>query len=331
MYELKNCPVCGAEDIKMIGKIAAGDKTFAKYQCSCCDAEFSAYQKYQKEQAAKKQAASVAAGKPTATPSAPTAPAKPRGTVETLTHTPSVGSAPRTAPKAPAKATPKVEPVTAASASPSVSVPPTVNVAAAVYKKAINSTVSIVARNKDLLRSGTGTMISANGYFLTNAHVVMVLSSDHKTVLNVCEDIYGKSGKSTHRFAARLVYSDPSIDLALLKTDPDASLVPVTLEPRDAEPGEDVYAIGNSKGEGLCIVEGIVSDTHRRIAGNEYIMISAPVTNGNSGGPVFNVHGNLIGIVQSGRSDVSAMNYAIPVDVIQGFLKRAKQAEHCEF
>ena len=60
-------------------------------------------------------------------------------------------------------------------------------------------------------------------------------------------------------------------------------------------------------------------------------MISAPVTHGNSGGPVFDVEGKLVGIVQSGRTDVSAMNYVIPIKTIIDFLQEAKDKEEIEF
>lgn len=335
MYELKNCPVCGASEINRIGKVIAGDKEFAKYRCSSCDAEFSAYQKYQREMAAAKKAAEKAAAARVSEQAAPTAAPKAKAASD-WGEVQGLGASTRPTPPAKpvAKPAPKVAPSKVEGIKTEASAPvvtPTVNVAASVYKKAINSTVSVVARGKGVQRNGTGTMVSDSGYLLTNAHVIMSLSSDHKTVLDESQSIYIKSGKSATHVSAELIYADPSIDLALLKTKENKVLVPVTMELREPDPGEDVYAIGNSKGEGLCIVEGIVSDTHRLVAGNEYVMISAPVTNGNSGGPVFNAAGNLIGIVQSGRADVSAMNYAIPVDVIQAFLSKAKKEKHCNF
>lgn len=327
MYELKNCPICGADEIKRYGKVIAGEKEFGKYKCLCCDADFSAYQKYQREQAAKKQAAKAAAE---AAPKPKTA--SDWGDVEGLEASSRVApAAEKPIVKKPASSAPvhPIEGVRTETSSPSAV--PTVNVAASVYKKAINGTVSVIALGKGVQRNGTGTMVSQSGYLLTNAHVVMSLSSDHKTVLDESQTIHIKSGKAATHVSAELIYADPTIDLALLKTKENSLLQPVTMELREPDPGEDVYAIGNSKGEGLCIVEGIVSDTHRVVSGNEYVMISAPVTNGNSGGPVFNSVGNLIGIVQSGRSDVSAMNYAIPVDVIQGFLVKAKREKGCQF
>lgn len=205
------------------------------------------------------------------------------------------------------------------------------NVAADVYRKAIDSTLLLIAKKGDTGATGTGTMISNKGYFVTNAHVVAVLDKTRKKVISFSESVVGESGKKDHQFVADLVYADPTVDLALLKTDPDSSLVPVTFAPEDAFPGEAVYAIGNSKGEGLCIVEGIVSDVNRRVRSMDMIMISAPVTNGNSGGPVFDANGKLVGIVQSGHTDVATMNYVIPTKTIIKFLKDAQDKEDCDF
>ena len=223
------------------------------------------------------------------------------------------------------------EPEVAPAASQPMNRTAIVNIAADVYQKAIGSTLQLIAKMDDSAMSGTGTMISDKGYFITNAHVVMELSQNHQKVLNLSDAVYGQSGERNYRFVAELICANPAIDLALLKTEPNSSLKPVTFADQEAFPGEAVYAIGNSKGEGLCIVEGIVSDVHRRIGNIDAIMISAPVTHGNSGGPVFDAEGKLVGIVQSGRQDVSAMNYVIPIKTINEFLQKAKEKENLDF
>ena len=82
--------------------------------------------------------------------------------------------------------------------------------------------------------------------------------------------------------------------------------------------------MGNARGQGICILEGIVSDNHRVVDGFDHIMISAAITNGNSGGPVYDGRGELIGVVVSGYNDTPSMNYVIPVHTIKRFLKDAK-------
>lgn len=206
-----------------------------------------------------------------------------------------------------------------------------VNVAADVYKKAIKSTIALAATIDEGSKVGTGTLVSKNGYFITNAHVVTEISDNHKNIVDLCDDVYGAGGEHNFRFNADFVYANPELDLALLKTEPDESLVPAIFKTEEVCHGEAVYAIGNSKGEGLCIVEGIVSDVHRSIGGKDYIMVTAPVTHGNSGGPVFNAEGKLIGVVKGGRSDSSAMNYVIPIKTIIEFLQEAKDMEDCDF
>ena len=70
--------------------------------------------------------------------------------------------------------------------------------------------------------------------------------------------------------------------------------------------------------------DGIVSDSSRMIKGQEFIMFTALVTQGNSGGPLFNEMGELIGIVTMGDKNSSAMNYAIPLRRINYFLGKNK-------
>ena len=120
------------------------------------------------------------------------------------------------------------------------------------------------------------------------------------------------------------------MDMALLKTEPNDSMTSISLADQEAIPGEPVSVIGNSKGEGLCIVEGIVSDVHRKVGSIDTIMISAPVTTGNSGGPVFNAEGKLLGVIKSGHPDINSMNYVIPVKMIRDFLETAQEQEDIE-
>ena len=99
---------------------------------------------------------------------------------------------------------------------------------------------------------------------------------------------------------------------------------------KEVETGEKIYAIGNSKGQGICILDGIVSDSERIIGSDKFIMFSAPIVHGNSGGPIFNGNGEVIGIATLGREDALAMNYAIPVSAVNNFIEQAKDKEEVE-
>ena len=123
-----------------------------------------------------------------------------------------------------------------------------------------------------------------------------------------------------------IVYADVRRDMALIVSD-DLAAPAVTFADGDVTIGEKVYAIGNSKGQGICMLDGIVSDRERFISGERYIMYSAPTVGGNSGGPLFNAHGEVIGMCTLGQKDGSLMNYAIPTGVLKAFLREAEEKE----
>ena len=313
-YEMNSCPTCGSGSPKKIGSEEYDSHVFPLYRCSGCDTEFSALNKYKRTQAVlKKKAEEEAAAEALRQEEA-------RRIAEAEAEARRI-----------AEAEAEARRIAEAARNEAVVQRPTRSGSASdVYKKTIGSTVRVAGQSDDGISYGTGTVISSKGYFVSNAHVVMDISNEDGKISNLCESIYGESGRESYRFDADLIYADPSVDLVLLQTEPEDDLLPVTLATDPVEHGESVYAIGNSKGEGLCIVEGIVSDTRRKLNGNEYIMVSAPVTNGNSGGPLFNADGELIGIVTKGRSDVASMNYAIPIDVLANFLRRAEEQEGLE-
>jgi serine protease Do len=132
---------------------------------------------------------------------------------------------------------------------------------------------------------GSGFFISADGYAVTNNHVV-----DHANTVTVTTD----DGK-TH--TAKVVGTDPRSDLALIKV--DGSGYPfVKFADHAPRIGEWAVAVGNPFGLGGTVTAGIVSATGRDIGNgaNDYIQIDAPINRGNSGGPTFDVDGNVIGV-----------------------------------
>ena len=122
---------------------------------------------------------------------------------------------------------------------------------------------------------GSGFFISADGYAVTNGHVVEGNTVEVKT----------DDGKT---YTARIVGTDPVTDLALLKVDADTDFTAVRLADRTPRVGEWVLAIGNPFGLDGTVTAGVISAGKRNVGSNiseELIEIDAPVNQGNSGGP----------------------------------------------
>ncbi len=159
--------------------------------------------------------------------------------------------------------------------------------------------------------AGSGVIIAEEGYIITNHHVID--GADSITVrLN--------SGRT---FQAVLVGTDENTDIAILWIDAgETELTVASLGASfDLVPGEDVIAIGNPLGSlGGSVTEGIISATERQISVDNNSMtllqISAPINPGNSGGGLFNMAGELVGIVNAKMSseEIEGLGFAIPVD-----------------
>lgn len=194
-----------------------------------------------------------------------------------------------------------------------------------IYRRNRNSVVELTADKGDCVGSGTG-MVLPGGYVLTNAHVVFSKEKENATRVQAADSLIGVTADK-RRFAFDIVYADVRRDMALIVSD-DLAAPAVAFADGDVTIGEKVYAIGNSKGQGICMLDGIVSDRERFISGERYIMYSAPTVGGNSGGPLFNAHGEVIGMVTLGQKDGSLMNYAIPTGVLKAFLREAEEKEN---
>ena len=195
-----------------------------------------------------------------------------------------------------------------------------------IFKKNRKFVVEIQADFGLVSSRGTGIVIG-DGYILSNAHVVFDKKSD-RGVAYAADEILCKD-VSQNVYELDLIYADIKKDMVLLHSD-ELSADGVTFCAKEVETGEKIYAIGNSKGQGICILDGIVSDSERLIGSDKFIMFSAPIVHGNSGGPVFNGSGEVIGIATLGREDALAMNYAIPVSAVNAFIEQAKAKEEVE-
>ncbi|MFA5955917.1 Do family serine endopeptidase [Hyphomicrobium sp.] len=134
---------------------------------------------------------------------------------------------------------------------------------------------------------GSGFFISADGYMITNNHVV-----DHATSV----EIMTTDGK---RYHAKVAGTDPKTDLALLKVDGSSDFPYVRFASKSPRIGDWVVAMGNPFGLGGTVTAGIVSANGRDIGSGPYddfIQIDAPINKGNSGGPTFNQNGEVVGV-----------------------------------
>jgi len=134
---------------------------------------------------------------------------------------------------------------------------------------------------------GSGFFISADGYAVTNNHVV-----DHAKTVQITTD----DGAT---YKAKVIGTDPKTDLALIKIDSDKTFPFVQFAQNEPRVGDWVVAVGNPFGLGGTVTAGIVSARGRDIGSgpyDDYIQIDAPINKGNSGGPAFNASGNVIGV-----------------------------------
>jgi serine protease Do len=134
---------------------------------------------------------------------------------------------------------------------------------------------------------GSGFVISEDGYVVTNNHVIE--GADEITI----EFFSGDELKAT------VVGTDPNTDIALLKVEADGPLPFVKFGDSDAaRVGDWVIAMGNPLGQGFSVSAGIVSARNRALSGtyDDYIQTDAAINRGNSGGPLFDMDGNVIGV-----------------------------------
>ena len=158
--------------------------------------------------------------------------------------------------------------------------------------------------------AGSGVIIAKEGHVITNNHVINGASKITVRLTNGNE------------YEAKLIGTDASSDIAVLKISPDEELTVATLGASSKlSIAEEVIVIGNPLGElGGTVTNGIVSALAREITidGENMTLIqtNAAVNPGNSGGGMFNLYGELVGIVnaKSSGSDVEGLGFAIPVD-----------------
>ena len=204
----------------------------------------------------------------------------------------------------------------------------------AVYEKNVRSVVMITATIKNStfgqtttgMSSGSGFVLTADGFVVTNHHVVDGASSVSVTMFDGVE------------YAAKVIGSDSTNDVALLKIEQAVTLQPVSIGSSDAlKVGDQVVAIGNPLGElTSTLTVGYVSAKERDVTTDgttiNMIQTDAAINSGNSGGPLFNMNGEVVGITtakysgaSSSGATIEGIGFAIPIDDVMPLVADLKE------
>jgi len=168
---------------------------------------------------------------------------------------------------------------------------------------------------------GSGFIISSDGYILTNNHVV-----DHADKITV-------RLQDRRTLTAKVIGTDPTYDIAVLKVDAGGSLPAVSLgDSRSLKPGQWVLAIGSPFGFDYTVTQGIVSAVGRNLGQRDqpytsFIQTDVPINRGNSGGPLFDLQGRVVGVnsqIYSNTGDYMGVSFSIPIDVAMNAVQQIK-------
>jgi serine protease Do len=158
---------------------------------------------------------------------------------------------------------------------------------------------------------GSGVLVDpAAGLVLTNWHVVAEMPSPRATF---------RDGKSV---LARVLDSDRTLDLALLAVPPRAGVAPSWGDASQLRPGDELYAVGCPRHLAFTVSRGIVSFVGRMVEGARWLQTDLPINDGNSGGPVVNGRGELVGIMTFVYKRAQGLSFAVPAEVAYGRFKQ---------
>jgi 2-alkenal reductase len=220
---------------------------------------------------------------------------------------------------------------------------------AAVYQRYSNGVVTVTSLFKDggtsallgedeAAGQGTGFVLDGDGYVATNAHVITEGRGDD---IKSARDVFVRFTDG-NQVKARIVGFDANSDVGLLKVDPGGlELVPLKLgNSAGVRVGESVAAIGSPFGEEQSLSVGVVSATNRTIEAltefqiGDAIQTDAAINRGNSGGPLMNANGDVIGInsqIRSSSGGSEGVGYAVPVDTVRRSLAQLRDSGEAHY
>ena len=173
-------------------------------------------------------------------------------------------------------------------------------------------------RNRPVRAQGSGFIISADGFVVTNHHVV----ANTREISLILDN-----GK---KYFAKLIGSDKRTDIALLKIDAGERFPHIKLSEKRAKVGDWVLAVGNPFGLGGTVTAGIISAQNRAIGSgpHDFLQIDAAVNRGNSGGPAVNLEGEVIGVntaIYSPTGGNVGIAFAIPASLVAEIVDELKR------
>ena len=166
---------------------------------------------------------------------------------------------------------------------------------------------------------GSGFFINADGYLITNFHVI---EGETEISVEVYHQNDGQLARDTYK-QVRIVAINKFHDLALLHIEDKSApkFKSVSLGNADAlAVGDPVFAIGSPLGLERTMTQGIVSTKTRELEGELYLQTTAQINPGNSGGPLFNMAGEVVGVTNMKITSGEGLGFAIPVELVKNFL-----------
>lgn len=173
---------------------------------------------------------------------------------------------------------------------------------------------------------GTGVILSSKGYILTNQHLASNVNGTVTITLDNGEEIKG-----------RTIWNEENLDLAIIKVDENSNLIPAKLgNAKTSQIGEEVITIGNPLGLEFqkSVTKGVISGLNRTLKVEDntstvvmenLIQTDASINTGNSGGPLINQNGEVIGINTVKITSAEGIGFAVPIDVIKPILDKLER------
>ncbi len=190
-------------------------------------------------------------------------------------------------------------------------------------QKYADELIKAVVTVKTPVGAGAGWFIDRGGYIITNNHVIEGERSITVTMYQKENDWVRKQSFKK----VRIIAVSHNLDLALLKIEEDIELPYKTLRLGNSEAvsvGDQVFVVGNPMGLERSTSEGIISKKARNFGGRLFMQITAPVAPGNSGGPVFNRKGEVIGVVTMGYLLLDGLVFVLPAKYVEEFIENVE-------